>query len=110
MNINNIYIASIRILVDSRLIGDIWTGEIKMEYQYVKTTAIYVKNNKWYDLETKKEYNKAVYGLEDIGTQFIDFKRVLIPLSDVIDYQRQNMMRKKILKKYKELENGGRKE
>ena len=58
MNINNVYIASIWMLVDSRLIGDIWTdGEFKMKLQYVKTTAVYEKNDKWYDLETKKEYN-----------------------------------------------------
>ena len=96
MNINNVYIASISMLVDSRLIGDFTTGSFKMKVKYVKTTAVYNKNGNWYDLNTKKKYADNLYGLEPIRTQFIDFKRGLILLSDKIEYKRENMTRRKI--------------
>lgn len=107
MNINNVYIASIWMLVDSRLIGDFITGSFKMSIRYVKTTAVYQKDGNWYDLKTKKKYYDNVYGLEPIGTQFIDFKRGLIPLNDKVEYKRENMTRRKILKKYDEVKTRG---
>lgn len=103
MNINNVYIASIWMLVDSRLIGNFMTGSFKMRVQYVKKTAVYNKNGDWYDLATKKKYNDNVYGLEPIGTEFIDFTRGLIPLNNKVEYKRENMTRRKILKKYNEV-------
>lgn len=103
MNINNVYIASIWMLVDSRLIGDFMTGNFKMNIRYVKTTAVYQKDGNWYDLKTKKKYDDNVYGLEPIGTQFINFKCGLIPLSDKTEYKRTSMTRRKILKKYEKL-------
>ena len=106
MNVNNVYIASIWMLVDSRLIGNFMTGSFKMNIRYVKTTVVYQKDGNWYDLKTKKEYDTNVYGLELIGTQFINFKCGLIPLSNIIEYKRENMTRRKILKKYNETKTG----
>ena len=43
------------------------------------------------------------YGLEKIGTKFINFKKMIIPLSSVINCNKENMSKRKILKKYNEV-------
>lgn len=52
MNINNVYIANIWMLTDTKLFGDLWTGDIKITRQYIKTTIVYQKKGNWYDLYT----------------------------------------------------------
>ena len=110
MNINKVYIANIYVLIESRLIGNLYDGRFNMKIMYLKTALVYNKNGNWYDLNTREKYYEEVYGLEKIGTKFINFKDKIIPLTNIIDYKNEHMSRRKILKKYKEVENGGKKE
>jgi len=82
-------------LINTELIGDLWTGDIRIISQYVKTTIIYQKKENYYDLYTNQKYKKEIHGLETNGTMFINFKKGLIPLRDVINFEKTNMTKHK---------------
>lgn len=111
MNINNVYVASVWMLVDIEITKSI--SLLDFEYRthsvYLKDTLIYYKDGYYYYLETNKKCKTEVSFLDNSGTQFIMLNKKLIPVVSIIDYKRENMSKRRILKKYNEVKNGGRK-
>lgn len=106
MNINSVYECSIYQIVNY----DIEKGYINYKFKFVKKAIVYKnKNNSFTDLGTKEKY-KFGYGACFIGDFFICAEDGMIPLAQVIEHKRKNMTRKKILKKYDEVKDGGKDE
>lgn len=109
-NINNVYIASVWMLVDTKVTNSrsFFDFDTILTSRYVKKTLIYYKNQQYYDLITGNKMKTSVTFLDIDGTQFVNLKDNLIPLTDVVDYKRQNMSKRKIIKKYNEIEKRGK--
>ncbi len=114
MNINNVYECSIFQVIDRNYTYDSslpgYFCYVEYKSKFVKKVLVYKDEyNNFIDLETKERYR---IGCDycSIGDFFINVKKGMIPVCSVIDYKRKNMTKRRILKKYKELENGGKKE
>ena len=68
------------------------------------------KFNRFFDYKTGERYVAWFGRCDYVGQFFVNLKKSLVPVSSIIDYKKENMSKRKILKKYKEVENGGRKE
>ena len=102
MNINNVYEAEIWRVCDIKLS---YGFESKVKTEFVRKTLFYKDNNGYYvDIITKKIY---VFGqkYDFIDDLFIK-PETMIPISELIDARRDNMTKRKILKKYKEKSKG----
>ena len=94
MNINNVYEAEIRIVLNSDHYNDDYSSK------FIKKTIVYKgKYNDYYDLSTKQRY---VVGsrLCTRGNMFID-PESMVPISEIIDAKKDNMLKCRILRKYK---------
>ena len=94
MNINNVYEAEIRIVLNSDHYNDDCSSK------FIKKTIVYKgKYNDYYDLSTKQRY---VVGsrLCTRGNMFID-PESMVPISEIIDAKKDNMLKCRILRKYK---------
>lgn len=80
----------------------------------VKHTLVFKKQNTvlnaYIDLETGEEYTKFDVVDARVGEMFINISEGMIPASKIIEHKRNNMSKRKILKKYNEIKNGGKKE
>lgn len=74
-----------------------------------KTLAYWKKNGIFIDLDSGIKYRAGFISTND-GEYFVSLKDKMESLCSVIDSKKKNLSRRKILKKYKEVENGGRKE
>lgn len=98
MKTDNIYFAEIWQYDDLTLIGDIATGTVTYHSHYLGYRPVYVKGNKWYDLRTKEKYPTELnWVLHDYGQKFIKTNRPIYPFSDVIDYDKPNITKRKAL-------------
>ena len=94
MNINDIYEAEIRIVLNSDHYNDVYKSK------FIKKTIVYRgKYNDYYDLKTKQRY---VVGsrLCSRGDMFIN-PESMIPIVDIIESKKDNISKCKILRKYK---------
>ena len=84
---------------------------IRRESVYVKRALVYYSeiHRRYIDLETKDRYRFG-YGGCAIGDYYIDSRVGLRSVSELINCRSKNMSKRRILKKYKEVEDGGRKE
>lgn len=101
MNINSLYVAEIRVVYKIRyqrvtqegyrnaLKGDVLTN-------FVKNAIVYNKDGCWYDLYTGKKYETRVNLWSHIGTMYINLEKDLVPLSTVMNFEKQNMSKRKI--------------
>lgn len=70
---------------------------------FVKKTLVYKDSYGCYnDLKTKEQYFAGYNDCLLIGKLFVHLENGLIPILSVIDYKKENMSKKKILKKYNE--------
>ena len=95
MNINNVYEAEIRIVLNIDYYNNDYSSK------FVKKTIVYKgKYNDYYDLCTKRRY---VVGsrLCAIGDMFIS-PESMIPIIDIIESKREKVSKGKILRKYKQ--------
>jgi len=103
MNINDIYEANIKILIKF----DYGVKETIAYSKFVKKAVVYRSDrDDYYDLSTNQRYRVNQFECFE-GEMFIDSKS-MVPIRDLIDARRDNMTKRKILKKYKE-KNGGKK-
>lgn len=95
MNINNVYEAEIRIVTRSDYFNNCYNS------QFVKIAIVYKgKCNDYYDLNTKERY---VIGsnLCTRGDMYIN-PESMVPVISIIESKKENMAKRKILRKYKE--------
>ena len=101
MNINRVYECELWIVYKIDYFND------NYDCSFVKKTIVYVdKYNTYHDLSTKIKYPISYSCTE--GSMFIK-PDTLVPISTLIDAKRDNIPKRKILKKYKE-KNGGKNE
>ena len=76
MNINNVYIASVWMLVDTKVTNSrsFFDFDTILTSRYVKKTLIYYKNQQYYDLITGNKMKTSVTCLDIDGTQFVNLK------------------------------------
>lgn len=106
MNINRVYECEIWIVLDR----NVDFARTKREYKctFLTKTLVYVSDsNCYYDLSTNMSYYTD-YKLCYKGDIYIKLD-TLVPISTLIDAKRDNIPKRKILKKYKE-KNGGKNE
>lgn len=95
MNTNDVYETEIRIVLNSDHYNDEYNSK------FIKKTIVYKdKYNDYYDLRTKQRY---VVGsrLCTRGDMFID-PETIVPIKDLIEIKKTNMLKCRILKKYQE--------
>ena len=66
------------------------------------------KNSTFIDLRAKK-FKRDINSIK-IGEMFVDLREKIIPLNAILKIEERNLPKRKILKRYQEVENGGRKE
>ncbi len=106
MNINRVYVAIIYIVTKKEHFGEYLT--LSSGYSYsgrgVKKALVYRdKNGSYIDLDTKERYSAGTSIYTKVGDLIIDPSNGLIPVASVIGFDRINMSKRKILKKYNEV-------
>lgn len=106
MNINRVYVAIIYIVTKKEHFGEYFT--LSSGYSYsgrgVKKALVYRdKNGSYIDLDTKERYSAGTSIYTKVGDLIIDPSDGLIPVTSVIGFDRINMSKRKILKKYNEV-------
>ena len=95
MNINNVYEVEIRIVLDSNHYNDEYNSK------FIKKTIVYKgEYNDYYDLSTNQRYVVGAR-LCTRGDMFID-PETMVPIKDLIEIKKTNMLKCRILKKYQE--------
>ena len=98
MNINGVYFAKIYIIKKSILLED---GIRDVESGFVKNTLVTCDGYSSYiDLETNEKYSYGSVSAA-VGEMYISSDFDLIPYSYMISTKKQNMGKKKILKRYR---------
>ena len=102
MNINNVYVAKIYVKTAKNIDNDL---EWIHEGQFVKDGIVYEKIGSMYpvyiDLESGKIYTNFRVSSADVGELYVNIKDGLIPYSSLIETNKKNMPKRKILKNYK---------
>ena len=98
MNINRLYFATINIVVKVEHKGD-----FKNTYaDFLKNSFVYHNEyNDYIDIKSGEKYKKGIEDTYDAGDMYIDFKKDLIPVTEMteINFKRKNMSKRRILKK-----------
>ena len=101
MNINNVYIAKIYVKTVEKFNRDF---SVRSEGEFVKDTLVYEKLDTilpcYIDLESGKKYRNFDLNDTDIGELYINIKAGLIPYTSMIENNKKNMSKRKILKNY----------
>ena len=101
MNINGVYFVNIYVVTEAKRMKD---GLWSYEGDFVKNTLVVKKDNIssiFTDLQTKEEYKfESDYCYE--GDLYINKSDGLIPLYDMLPIKKQNMSKRKVLKKFNE--------
>ena len=106
MNINNVYVAKICVRMNEDDASDYTEGMIFVYRQsaFVKDALVYEDlesiTPRYIDLETGKEYIKFNVCNAHIGELYIKMDDGLIPYSSLIETNKKNMSKRKILKNY----------
>ena len=106
MNINNVYIAKIYVKKNENEKADYGKGVILTygEGVFIKDALVYEDiesyNPRYIDLETGKEYVRFDVCDAHMGELYINLQAGLIPYTDLIENNKKNMSKRKILKKY----------
>ena len=96
-NVNSIYLCNIYQVFD--VILNRKEDTTTFIGSFVKKALVYRTAGYFVDLNTgEKYYSKG----KRIGDFYVSLKHNLIPVSSFIDYKKENMSKKKILKKYNE--------
>ena len=104
MNINDLYFANISMITKKEYRRN---GETAYYHETIRQTIVKpTKNNRYIDLLTGKKYK--VFGAltsyeNEIGCLFINGP--FIPFSDIISVEKQNMSKRRILKKFNDYKN-----
>ena len=94
MNINNVYEAEIRIILNCDYYNAVYNSK------FIKKTIVYKgKFNDYYDLSTKQRYVVSP-SLCARGDMFIEAES-MVPIVNLIEAKKDNMTKGKILRKYK---------
>ena len=98
INTNRLYLTTINIVVKVEHKGD-----FKNTYaDFLKNSFVYHNEyNDYIDITSGEKYNKGIEDTWNAGDMYIDFKKGLIPISEIseLNFERKNMSKRKILKK-----------
>lgn len=102
MNVNNVYLCKICMITEMNY--DIKRDSLEVFGSFVKDTIVVPVGKCLYrDLLTgEKYYVGTSFFRDDIGTFYIYRKERLIPFTEIIPVEKNNMSKRKILKKYNE--------
>ena len=104
MNINGIYIAPIYIKTNSKNHGN---NLFESNGKFVKYALVYKdkKSDKatFIDLETKEKYDVHNVGDAVVGEIYISLKQGLFPLADILEVEKSNYSKRKILKMFNDI-------
>lgn len=102
MNINNVYLANIYVKTTEKPIPD--SDMCLCNADFVKEALVYNKTSMYgicyVDLETKRKYKTFQLGDAVVGEMFICLEQGVTPLESIIEVNKKNMSKRKILKKF----------
>ena len=103
MNINKVYLAYIYQKTSSKKVPGVELYHEKADF--IKKALICDRTSRfdpyYIDLVTKRKYYAFGIGEAEVGELFINMEQGIIPLENIIEVNKKNMSRKKILEKYK---------
>lgn len=106
MNINRVYISNIYVITKKEHLGEYFTLSSRYSFygREVKKALVYRdKNGVYIDLDTKERYSAGTSICTEVGDLIIDPNDGLIPVAGAIGFDKINMSKRKILKKYNEV-------
>ena len=107
MNINGIYFVHVYMVHLTKEVD----GGLYTKGQYIKSTLVTRKDNSYYapnvyvDLQTNEEYTYGTSTDTFEGDLYICKKPGLVPLDKLFTFKRQNMSKRRILKKFNDYKN-----
>ena len=104
MNINGVYEVEIWRTSSWDVVIEGNLRKVNYDICFLKKALVYQKGLGFVDLKTKETY---FLGPRFNKLPFVNANRPMIPLVDLIDVNKENMSKRKILKTYKE-KNGGK--
>ena len=100
MNVNGVYIAVIYVLQNIKYLDE---TDYRVDYEYcgkfVKFAPVMLEGSTYVDLETYETYSYGVRAYASKGSLYI---HRIFPYTDFISTKKQDMSKKRILKKYNE--------
>ena len=110
VNINGVYLVKIYVKIEEKHIHS--ANRHPLDYSvesigsYVKDALVYNEStnydSRYVDLKTKEVYTNFDLNDTKVGELYINLKAGMIPVKDIINFKKENMSKRKILKKYKE--------
>lgn len=109
MDVNNIYLVDLFMKVSEKYISD---NKSELGYKIVHN-CLFIKKTLackmivdddfvYVDLESNETYRVSSKENSELGKLYIDTKSKIIPLSKIIDVKKDNMTKRRILKKFRE--------
>ena len=108
MDINGVYLVKVYVKTDEKFIPNIsghpFDYRIESAGTYLKDALGYNDSSEYVprfiDLKTKEVYGEFSLSNVKIGQLYINLKEGITPVKNIINFKKENMSKRKILKKY----------